>query len=152
MGSFPSRKFIILAGLVVISVESLSMAAGIYLSNKTEEEFLASNSKSSLHAKLHRQSLKGVKSDAFFMGLAYILGGSIPLLPYFFVPVETGIILSIIFSLVGLLSIGVWKSKITKTSSLKGALEMATISLSAAGVGYLIGKLVSAAYPQLNSI
>jgi predicted membrane protein (TIGR00267 family) len=153
IASGTQNKFtVILAGLVVISVESLSMAAGIYLSNKTEEEFLASNSKNSLHARLHRQSLKGVKSDALFMGLAYILGGSIPLLPYFLFSVKTGILFSILFSLIGLLSIGVWKSKITHTSSLKGALEMAIISLSAAGVGYFIGKLVSIAYPQLNSI
>jgi len=147
-----NRFTVILAGLVVISVESLSMAAGTYLSSKTEEEFLAHKSKSSPHARLHRQSLKGVKSDTFFMGLAYILGGSIPLLPYFFVPIKTGIMFSILFSLIGLLSIGVWKAKITKTSPLKGALEMAIISLLAAGVGYLIGKLVSFAYPQLYSL
>lgn len=143
---------ILLAGIVIVAVESLSMAAGTYLSNKTEEEYFASNAKIPLHKRLHMQSLKGVKQDAFFMGVAYIIGGLIPLIPYLLFPVRVGIPLSVLATVIGLIVVGMGKAKLTNTKPLKSAFEMVVVSLSAALLGYIIGKSFSTAFPQLKSV
>jgi predicted membrane protein (TIGR00267 family) len=143
---------IILAGLVIVSVESLSMAAGTYLSNKTEEEYLANATKIPLHRRLHLRSIEGVKTDALFMGLAYIVGGLFPLIPYFFIPVSSGIPVSILLTVLGLVVVGVGKAKLTNTKPFKSALEMVLVSLSATLVGFVIGKVFSTAFPQLKEV
>lgn len=146
------RFTIILAGLVIVSVESLAMAAGTYLSNKTEEEYFANTAKLSLHQRLHRQAMTAAKSDALYMGIAYVVGGSIPLLPYFFMPLNLGVPLSIVTTVMGLAVVGWGKAKITGTKPFKSALEMIIVSLTAAAVGYGIGKAVSIVFPQLKNV
>lgn len=143
---------IILAGLVIVSVESLSMAAGTYLSNKTEEEYMANATKIPLHKRLHLRSIEGVKTDALFMGIAYIIGGLFPLIPYFFMSVSRGIPFSIVMTVLGLVVVGFGKAKLTNTKPLKSALEMVIVSISAAGVGFVIGKVFSTAFPQLKAL
>lgn len=151
-GGTQDTFIVILAGMVIISVESLSMAAGTYLSNKTEEEYYANTSKVPLHKKLHRQSIKNIKSDAMYMGIAYIIGGLIPQIPYFFMPVQQAIPFSVVATLLGLVLVGVGKAKYAKTNVVRSILEMVIISLSAAGVGYVIGKGVSYFFPQLKQV
>jgi vacuolar iron transporter family protein len=125
-----SSPIVILSGLVVVLVESLSMAAGTYLSNKAEHD-------------LKKKTKAPVVLAAFVMFFAYVFGGSIPLLPYFFMSVTEGIKGSIVATVVALFMVGYYKGQITKTSKVRSGLEMVTVSLMAAGLGYFIGQLGS---------
>ncbi len=80
---------------------------------------------------------------AMVMGIFYLFGGIFPLAPYFFLPVTQAILPSIVVTAVMLFGLGSWKAKVTGGHWLKSALEMTTISLSAAVLGYFIGTLVS---------
>ncbi len=81
--------------------------------------------------------------NGIFMFFSYIVGGAVPILPYFFLPVEPAILLSIPFTVVALFILGAAKGKLTYKNWWKSGLEMAVLSCSAALLGFLIGKLVS---------
>lgn len=130
---------VILAGLTLIAVEASSMAAGSYLSSKSYAEAQASqNGKDKCrHVFVHPIQA------AVVMGFFYFVGGFVPLAPYFFLPVKDSYLPSIAMTVVVLYLVGVWSAKYTKRSKVKSGLEMAGISLAAAMIGYLIGRLVS---------
>lgn len=77
------------------------------------------------------------------MGAFYLMGGIFPLLPYFFLPVLEAIIPSIIITGLVLFGLGFGKGKIVRSHPLKSGLEMTLVSLSAALIGYLLGRLVA---------
>lgn len=130
-----STFVVILSGLVLIGVESLSMAAGSYLSSKAVgESSAASRGKKSKH--IH--PIRG----AFVMGFFYFLGGLIPISPYFFTAVDIAFLPSILMTGFTLFLIGVWSSHYTKRSAIKSGVEMVVISLAAAGLGYAIGRFI----------
>jgi len=80
---------------------------------------------------------------ALVMGVFYFFGGIFPLAPYFFLEVSEALIPSVLISGVVLLILGAWKGQITGQSIKKSALEMVTISLLAAGLGFAIGRIFS---------
>lgn len=118
-----STFIVILSGLVLIAVESASMAAGSYLSSEAAAD---------------RRPLRA----AWVMGLCYILGGFVPLLPYVFLPIRLAYIPSIVLTALALLLVGVWRAEFTKHSRLRSGIEMVVVSLGAALIGYLIGRAV----------
>lgn len=82
--------------------------------------------------------------SAFNIGLSYIVGGLIPLSPYFFTahPLE-GLPYSVGITFICLLLFGWFKSKMTGQPLLKGALKTAAIGMIAAGAAFGIAKLIS---------
>lgn len=134
-----SRYIVILSALVVVIVESLSMAAGTYLSNKSQMEIDLASGRHGLLGRRHLISRS--ISDSLFMGISYILGGVISVLPFFFLIPLTAIIPAVILSVSVLFSIGFIKGKMAKINPLRSGLEMSLISFFAAGLGYLVGKL-----------
>ena len=81
------------------------------------------------------------KKSAFIVGLSAIMGSLIPLIPFFFFGVKTGIILSLIFSALSLFIIGAAKAKLTIGNGIRSGIEILIIGMLAALVGYLIGAL-----------
>jgi len=77
------------------------------------------------------------------MGVFYLIGSIFPLLPYFFLPVLEAIVPSIIMTGLVLFGLGFAKGKVVGSHPLKSGLEMTLISLTAALLGYLIGRLVA---------
>jgi len=73
------------------------------------------------------------------MFFSYIIGGSIPILPYFFFPISLAIVLSIGITLLGLFILGCVTTKFTKRRWWKAGLEMFFIAGIAALVGYIVG-------------
>lgn len=126
---------VILAGFVLIAAESTSMAAGSYLSSKSA--FAAEQT-------LHHRRIRAVQSirAAMVMWISYLIGGFIPLAPYLFLPISHALILSIVFTVFSLFFVGVWAGKMTGRSKIQNGLEMLTVSLLAALIGYLIGQIV----------
>ena len=75
------------------------------------------------------------------MSGAFVIGSIIPILPYFFFPLNgEALKITIAFSLIGLFLAGVIKSFFTKEHWLKVGLEMVAIGAVSAGATYFIGQ------------
>lgn len=85
---------------------------------------------------------KRAAKSAMNIGFAYIVGGMVPLAPYFFVnsPVN-GLKLSAIVTLVCLFAFGYFKSKLTGINPWLGAVRVMLIGAVAAGAAFGIAKL-----------
>lgn len=136
-----STYIVILSGLVLLAAESTSMAAGSYLSNRSANE---------AEDKLNKSSTKRTRQypirGSAVMLVSYLLGGLVPLSPYFFLLPKQAIPLSILMTIITLFFVGYWSAFYTGRSHIKSGLEMMIVSLSAAMIGYGIGYWVSAVY------
>lgn len=82
--------------------------------------------------------------SGIIVGVATLIGSIIPLIPFFFLPVGTSILVALAMGLVVLFSVGFMKSKLTIGNPWKNGLEMAVIGTLAAVAGYFIGLLLGA--------
>jgi VIT1/CCC1 family predicted Fe2+/Mn2+ transporter len=124
-----STEVILLTGLVIIAVESTSMAASEFVSEETEEDI----------EKLKNPASPLVSGLIIF--ITYVLAGLIPLAPYLFLPHPTAIPVSIGLALLGLIILGVYKGKITHKSPVRSAIEVFVIGGIAAGIGLVVGLI-----------
>ena len=91
---------------------------------------------------LEPPSANRARNSALTIGVSYIVGGLIPLLPYVFLRnVHTGLIVSVIVTLLALLVFGYIKSRVTGQAPLKGAVNTMVIGAQAAGAAFLIASL-----------
>lgn len=81
--------------------------------------------------------------NGVLMFFSYIIGGAVPILPYFFLPVSTALVISIPLTVIALFTLGAAKGKLTYKNWLQSGLQMALLSCSAALLGFLVGKLVA---------
>ncbi len=80
--------------------------------------------------------------SALIVGLAAIIGSLVPLSPFLFLPVTTGIWTSIVLSALVLFVVGAYKARVTIGHPGKSGLEMALIGTASALVGYAVGALL----------
>ena len=139
-----SQYIVILSGLVLIAAEATSMAAGSYLSTKhaREAEVLFHEHKG---FKVHEEASHPIRA-ALVMGVFYLAGGVVPLVPYFLLDVDQAVVTAILITAITLFLVGAWAASFTKTSKVKSGMEMTIVSLAAAGVGYAIGRLVASSF------
>jgi predicted membrane protein (TIGR00267 family) len=78
--------------------------------------------------------------NALVMGISYIVGGSIPLLPYFALPVATAVPLSVVGTLLALFVFGGAKGRLVGQTWWRSGLEMLGIAGIAAFAGFIIGR------------
>jgi len=187
-----SGEAVVIAGFVIIVVESLSMAAGSYLSSKSQREYLErllreeeqeiardpegerqeivelyrargyteeeirvianrlmSDPKLLLEDMAHKElgispaALEEPLGNAIVMGIAYVAGGLIPVLPYLALPIAAAMPLSIGGTLLALFLFGGLKGRIVRQVWWRSGVEMLGVAGAAALAGYLIGRLVS---------
>ncbi|HVC58688.1 MAG TPA: VIT1/CCC1 transporter family protein [Candidatus Acidoferrales bacterium] len=123
---------VLLSGFIVAVAGTLSMAGGVYLSMEYERSVGIVKTES---------PLKGsAKISAFYVGLSYILGAMVPLVPFMFglagawgvlgSIVLTGIVLSFVAALISIVS---------DTSIRRRVLRTLAISLGIAAVTIIIG-------------
>jgi VIT1/CCC1 family predicted Fe2+/Mn2+ transporter len=80
------------------------------------------------------------------IGGAYVAGGLVPLLPYFFpISVDRALIISAVLSLIALAIFGAVKARFTGLEPLRGAIQTTILGGLAAGVAYTIARLISTA-------
>lgn len=77
--------------------------------------------------------------SALIMFGAFLVGGILPILPYFFAEGHFPLIIAVVVSISASFLIGAYKSKIAKLNMLKGGLEMAGLGTGIALIGYGIG-------------
>jgi len=83
------------------------------------------------------------RKSAFNIGISYIVGGLIPLSPYFFVSDGlTGLKISAVITLFCLFLFGYFKSKLTGIPPLAGALRVMIIGALAAGCAFGVARLI----------
>lgn len=84
---------------------------------------------------------KRATKSAMNIGLSYIVGGLVPLSPYFFVDNPlTGLQFSVAVTLICLFIFGWFKSRITGVNPLAGALRVTMIGAMAAAAAFLVAK------------
>ncbi|MFH1582687.1 MAG: VIT1/CCC1 transporter family protein, partial [bacterium] len=88
---------------------------------------------------IHPEKLEKPVLGGIFMFFSYIIGGTIPLLPYFIFPVSSAIVFSIGITILGLFFLGCITTKFTKRPWLKAGFEMFLVAGAAALVGYVVG-------------
>ncbi|MGD0284184.1 MAG: VIT1/CCC1 transporter family protein [Candidatus Saccharimonadales bacterium] len=87
---------------------------------------------------------KRVLVSALTIASAYIVGGIVPLLPYFFVHnSHHALIPSVIVTLIALLLFGFFKAKIAGMNAIKSALQTVLIGGLAAGAAFVLARLIS---------
>jgi VIT1/CCC1 family predicted Fe2+/Mn2+ transporter len=78
--------------------------------------------------------------SAVFVGVSYLLGAAVPLLPYLFIAQPTGILISAIATVGVLFVVGAAKTVITSQSWWRSGLESMGIGIAAALVTYSAGR------------
>jgi len=83
------------------------------------------------------------RKSAFNIGCSYIVGGLIPLSPYFFVNDGiTGLKISAVITLICLFFFGYFKSRMTGVNPLAGALRVMIIGALAAGCAFAVARAI----------
>lgn len=78
------------------------------------------------------------------IGLAYVFGGLVPLLPYMFLKhVQQGLFFSIIITLIALLCFGAFKGHFTGRKIWRSALQTMVIGATAAAAAFGVARLIS---------
>lgn len=184
------RFTVILAGCVIIAVESISMGIGSYISNLSDKDIkkrklyeekieiekypveeareltkmyiedgwpkglaeemslIASKNKKLMLQEMAYRELNLPPEDqsrplqnGVFMFFAYIVGGLIPLLAYFFLPLSVATLVSVVATLLGLFLLGVATTRYTKKNWFKAGLKIFILGSVALLAGVIIGKL-----------
>jgi VIT1/CCC1 family predicted Fe2+/Mn2+ transporter len=89
---------------------------------------------------LTSEFINPIKS-AIVVFFAALIGSFIPLTAFFFMPINSAIILSLIISAIALFITGAIEAKFTLGNWFKKGLQLSVIGMTAALVGFIIGKL-----------
>ncbi len=91
---------------------------------------------------LERPDPKRARNSALNIGVSYIVGGLVPLSPYFFIDTpENALKISALVTLVCLFVFGYFKSKVTGVNPWGGALRVTLIGAAAAAAAFFVAKL-----------
>ena len=126
-----NKAVVILAGVVTILVEALSMGSGQYLSSK------------SAHQLDKQDSFRVPLISGIIMFWSYFAAGLVPLIPIFFFPMNYSRDVAIVASLIGLLVLGYAKGKIVDVSPIRSAIEIFVIGGLATAIGIVVGSILA---------
>jgi len=125
-----NKEVVILAGVVTILVEALSMGAGQYSSSK------------SAHQLEKTDAARVPIISGLIMFVSYFMAGLVPLLPIIFFPIEYSREIAIIAALSGLFILGYFKGKVVKVSPIRSAVEILIIGGLATAIGIIAGNML----------
>ncbi|HNP24208.1 MAG TPA: VIT1/CCC1 transporter family protein [Panacibacter sp.] len=92
---------------------------------------------------LDKPDPKRAGRSAFNIGMSYIVGGLVPLSPYFFIDDSIKALeVSVVITLICLFIFGYFKSKLTGVNPLMGGLKVMMIGAAAAATAFAIAKLI----------
>jgi len=82
--------------------------------------------------------------SAITIGISYIIGGIIPLSPYFFIhDTQQALLFSCGITLLALFIFGYFKSKLTGQSPVSGGIKVVVIGALAAGAAFVLARLIN---------
>lgn len=85
------------------------------------------------------QKLERPERLAVYMAFSFLLGGFLPLIPYFILLPASALLYSVILGMIILFSTGAAKTLVTKRNWMKSGIEMAAIGFAVFVVTYLVG-------------
>jgi vacuolar iron transporter family protein len=93
---------------------------------------------------LEKPETNRATQSAVTIGISYIVGGIIPLSPYFFVAnSKTALLYSCVVTMVCLFVFGYFKSKVTGQPALSGAVKVLIIGALAAAAAFIMAKMIN---------
>jgi vacuolar iron transporter family protein len=87
---------------------------------------------------------------ALVMGLSFIVGAIVPIIPYMISSGLTAFYISALLGGITLFGVGAFKGKLAGKSLILAGLEFFLVAVGAAGAGYLIGLVVQYFFPGVN--
>lgn len=96
--------------------------------------------------KLFPDDYENPVKSAFVVGISAVIGSLIPVMPFFFLDIKSGMAAALSLSIITLFVIGAAKAKIIIGNWKKSGIEMAVVGTVAALVGYLVGSLLGVVY------
>jgi vacuolar iron transporter family protein len=127
------RDFYIAKGLTPDEAERI---VGRIASNK--EKFLEDILMHELH--VHQTKLSNPIKMGGVIGLSFLVGALIPLVPFLFIPTSTAALaISALVSPLFLFIVGAWKGRVVGRKVWRSGLETLVIGAAAAGILYLVG-------------
>jgi len=91
---------------------------------------------------LEKPNPNRARNSALTIGISYIVGGFVQLIPYFYVSEpKSGLLYSAEITLLALLVFGYFKSKVTDQNPWIGSLKVASIGAAAAAAAYFVATL-----------
>ena len=129
-----SSNVVLVLGFANVLADGFSMASGIYIGVKSEQEF--EKARGVVHWKTDSPI-----NHAVLAFVSFAFGGVWPLVPYLFLA-HPSFYLSIAIVAVSMFLIGVGKSFYTKKNWLKSGLEVFIIGMIAATIAYLAGFVI----------
>jgi predicted membrane protein (TIGR00267 family) len=130
-------SIVVVLGVANMLADGFSMATSNYLARKSEQEY-----KNTLISEKENEIKKKPVKNALATFLAFVLSGTVPLLPYIFGIKDNAFTYAIIATSIALFTVGSLRTRITKTKWWLAGLEMLILGASAATVAYVIGKFL----------
>jgi VIT1/CCC1 family predicted Fe2+/Mn2+ transporter len=124
-----NANVIVLAGLVIITVEAISMGAGEFVSEETVHD-------------IDRKRPINPALGAAMMFISYFIAGLIPVLPFVLLELEAAVITALILAFIGLFLLGYVTGKVAGVSPLRRGLQILIIGGVATLIGVLVGVLL----------
>jgi predicted membrane protein (TIGR00267 family) len=81
-------------------------------------------------------------AGALVIGGAFLLGATVPILPYLFLSIRAALFASIGLTLAVLCALGLGKARLARVNPLRSTIEVVVIGSLAAAVSYLFGTLL----------
>jgi vacuolar iron transporter family protein len=87
---------------------------------------------------------------ALVMALSFIVGATIPIIPYIILPGVTALYISGLLGGITLFGVGAFTGRLAGNSVVLAGMEFFLVAVGAAGLGYLIGLVVQYLFPGIN--
>jgi len=138
-GAKLSVTIVLIMGIANLMADGLSMGLGDYLGAKSELRLERLTNR--------RKKVKGICHTGVVTFVAFLIAGSMPLLPYYmkWLGVNLGgndFLISIVATLGTLFLVGSARSLVTRDNWLRNGVEMLAIGSLAAGVAYGVGAWI----------
>jgi predicted membrane protein (TIGR00267 family) len=91
---------------------------------------------------LSLDSLQDPAKDALTMGISFVAGAVVPMIPYFFMGSRAVILVSIAVTVAALFVVGIIKAKATQKRPMRSGLEIMALGTASGLLGYLIGWFI----------
>lgn len=140
-GATDNHSIIVLSGIAGMAAGAISMAAGEYISMRSQYEVLEYQSKQK-SSELSVDNIGSPWVAAISSLISFAIGAFIPLLPFFFNIGHWSLKISIIVSALSLFIVGCILSLFTGRNAFYGGFRMLCIGAFAGIATYAIGKMV----------
>lgn len=134
-GASLSANVVLILGVANLLADGFSMGASNFLSIRSEEAVRAARGEPI------EEPFPLRHGTATF--LAFVLAGSVPLLPYLLVAPEHRFATAVVITLLTLFVVGALRAVVTLLSWWRAGLEMLLVGAAAAGVAYGVGALIA---------